>query len=140
MVNLKKSKESKLNISNQFSSKGKVRQFKNQSEMPQIEFAVLLASHGDIDKISEADEYIKTAYKKNDAVPIPSWLRELTKEPAYLFSRKIIYDQYKKIGPTHYRQNTQNQLNAISKAFKEKKFLHVLMLAIILHIHSFPKL
>jgi protoporphyrin/coproporphyrin ferrochelatase len=93
---------------------------KPRLEKNKVDIGVLLASHGDIDSMNEVESYIKTAYKKNDSVPIPAWLRDITKEPAYLLSRKIVSDQYKQIGPTHYRENSQKQVNALTKVFEDK--------------------
>jgi ferrochelatase len=93
---------------------------KLRPEKHKVDFGVLLASHGDIDSMAEVEDYIKTAYRKNDSVPFPSWFREITKQPAFLLSRQIVRDQYKQIGPTHYRENTQKQVIALTKAFENK--------------------
>jgi protoporphyrin/coproporphyrin ferrochelatase len=89
-------------------------------EKNKVDFGVLLASHGDIDSLAEVEAYIKTAYRKNDSIPFPSWFREITKQPAFIVTRNVVREQYKQIGPTHYRKNTQNQVNALTKAFENK--------------------
>ena len=79
---------------------------------------VLLASHGDIDDVSELEDYIKTAFLKNVGIPLPSWTRGPISDPAYRLSVKTVRDQYDIIGPTNYRSNAEKQVIAVSKAMK----------------------
>ncbi|MCX6106958.1 MAG: ferrochelatase [Proteobacteria bacterium] len=85
-----------------------------------ITVAVLLASHGDIDDTKgELEDYIKTAFKHNVGIPLPYWARPAVTQPAYMLSVKNVKSQYDIIGPTHYRENSQKQIEALALALKE---------------------
>ncbi len=81
--------------------------------------AVLLASHGDIDSISELESYIKVSFQKNVGIPLPYWVRPAISDPAYKLSVGEVQSQYEVIGATKYRENTQKQIDALSKALKD---------------------
>ena len=81
--------------------------------------AVLLASHGDIDDLSELESYIKVSFNKNVGIPVPYWVRPALTSPAYLLSVNTVSSQYKIIGSTNYRENTQKQIDALAKALAE---------------------
>ena len=81
--------------------------------------AVLLASHGDIDDLSELESYIKVSFNKNVGIPLPYWARPAVTEPAYQLSVNTVSSQYKIIGATKYRENTQKQIDALAKALAE---------------------
>jgi protoheme ferro-lyase len=77
---------------------------------------VLLASHGDIDDLSELEDYIKTAFLNNVGIPLPGWIRGPITEPAYLLSVNTVREQYEKIGPTKYRDNAVKQAAVVTAA------------------------
>ena len=80
---------------------------------------VLLASHGDIDSLSELENYAKTAVMKNPAVPLPSFARGIASKLGWLAIRKEIINQYHAIGEhTNYRANSELQAEALEKALE----------------------
>jgi len=82
--------------------------------------AVLLASHGDIDdEATELEDYIKTAFLHNVGIPLAYWARPAVTQPAYLASVNNVKSQYDIIGPTHYREHSQLQIEALQKALKD---------------------
>lgn len=81
--------------------------------------AVLLASHGDIDDLKELESYIKVSFNKNVGIPLPYWARPAVTEPAYQLSVNTVSSQYKIIGSTKYRENSQKQIDALAKALAE---------------------
>ena len=86
-----------------------------QPSVTPVEIGVLMASHGDIDDIKvELQDYIKTAFAKNVGIPFPYWIRPALSEPAYLLSVNKVSDQYRMIGPTHYRANSASQVAAVT--------------------------
>lgn len=81
---------------------------------------VLMASHGDIDDPdAELEDYIKTAFKHNVGIPLPSWTRGPITDPAYRLSVKTVRDQYDIIGPTRYREFAEKQMKAITSELKK---------------------
>lgn len=81
--------------------------------------AVILASHGDIDSMSELESYIKVSFQKNVGIPLPYWVRPAITDPAYKLSVGEVRSQYEIIGATKYRENTQKQIDALDTALKE---------------------
>ncbi len=81
--------------------------------------AVILASHGDIDSITELESYIKVSFQKNVGIPLPYWVRPAISDPAYRLSVGEVRSQYEIIGATKYRENSQKQIDALANAFKE---------------------
>ncbi len=82
---------------------------------------VLMASHGDIDDYkTELEFYVKTAFRKNVGIPFPFWFRPAIEDVAYKLSVNNVTEQYKKIGPTHYRANAKLQMDAITAAFQSR--------------------
>jgi ferrochelatase len=79
---------------------------------------VLLASHGDIDELSELEDYIKVAFNRNVGIPLPQWVRGPITGPAYLLSVGNVRSQYEQIGPTRYRANAFKQVAAVSAAMQ----------------------
>lgn len=80
---------------------------------------VLIASHGDIDDLDEAEDYAKTAVLKNRAVPLPDFTRGIASKLGWLLVRNDIVNQYEAIGiKTNYRQNSEAQAKAIEKALR----------------------
>jgi len=78
---------------------------------------ILLASHGDInDPKTELEDYIKVSFLKNVGIPFPTWTREPLKGPAYALSVGAVKKQYEIIGPTKYRENSEKQAAAVTKA------------------------
>lgn len=77
---------------------------------------VLLASHGDIDDLSELESYIKTAFQNNVGIPLPGWIRGPITEPAYRLSVNTVRKQYEQIGPTKYRDKAKMQADAVTAA------------------------
>jgi protoheme ferro-lyase len=80
---------------------------------------VLLASHGDIDELSELEDYIKTAFRKNVGIPFPGWVRPVLSEPAYRLSVGAVKAQYEVIGATRYRANSQMQAEFVTQELKK---------------------
>lgn len=83
---------------------------------------VLLASHGDIDALSELEDYIKVAFQQNVGIPLPSWVRGPITDPAYRLSVNTVRKQYEIIGPTFYRGNATKQVDAVNQAMDKIGF------------------
>lgn len=83
---------------------------------------VLLASHGDIDDLSELEDYIKVAFLQNVGIPLPSWVRGPITDPAYRLSVGTVQKQYEIIGPTLYRSNAAKQVEALDNAMNKIGF------------------
>jgi protoheme ferro-lyase len=82
---------------------------------------VLIASHGDIDDYqSELEDYIKLSFQKNPGIPLPQWSRGILTGPAYALSVKTVRNQYQIIGPTRYRDSSEQQRQAIDRALGQK--------------------
>lgn len=81
---------------------------------------VLLASHGDIDDLSELEDYIKTAFRNNVGIPLPDWIRGPITDPAYWLSVKTVRAQYEIIGPTRYRSQALAQVEAVNRALAQR--------------------
>jgi len=82
---------------------------------------VLLASHGDIDNLTELECYTKTAVMKNRAAPIPDFSRKTVAQVGWLAVQKGIIEQYKAIGiNTHYRDHSAVQAKALEQALRAK--------------------
>ena len=77
---------------------------------------VLLASHGDIDELTELEDYVKTAFRRNVGITLPDWIRGPITGPAYLLSVGTVRAQYEIIGPTGYRNNAAKQVMAVNAA------------------------
>lgn len=84
-----------------------------------IEVGVLLGSHCDIDDPdTELESYVKSAFLKNDGIPLPDWIRGPLSDPAYWLSYGTVRSQYDAIGPTHYRANAKLQVDATTAALR----------------------
>lgn len=91
----------------------------SESEVIEPEVGVLLASHCDIDDPdTELESYVKSAFLKNDGIPLPDWIRPPLSDLAYQLSYDTVRSQYDLIGPTHYRKNAALQVTAATKALR----------------------
>lgn len=89
----------------------------NLSSAPEI--GVLLGSHCDIDDVgTELEPYVKSAFLKNDGIPLPDAVRPILSGPAWALSRGTVEAQYAAIGPTRYRANAAKQVAAVNTALK----------------------
>jgi protoheme ferro-lyase len=84
------------------------------------EVGVLLGSHCDIDNPdTELEPYVKSAFLKNDGIPLPDWLRSPLQGVAYSLSYNTVRGQYDAMGgATHYRANGKLQADAVTAALK----------------------
>lgn len=83
------------------------------------EVGVLLASHCDIDDLkTELEPYVKSAFLKNDGIPLPDWIRGPLAGPAYGLSYGTVKGQYDDIGPTGYRAKAKLQVDATTAALR----------------------
>ncbi|MBM4376837.1 MAG: ferrochelatase [Deltaproteobacteria bacterium] len=93
----------------------------SESEVIEPEIGVLLASHCDIDDPdTELESYVKSAFLKNDGIPLPNWIRPPLSDLAYQLSYDNVRGQYDEIGPTKYRANAMLQVNAATKALRAR--------------------
>jgi protoheme ferro-lyase len=93
----------------------------SESDVIQPEVGVMLASHCDIDDAdTELEDYVKSAFLKNDGIPLPDWIRPPLSDLAYQLSYDTVRSQYDQIGPTYYRKNAMLQVNAATKAIRAR--------------------
>lgn len=84
-----------------------------------VEVGVLLGSHCDIDDVdTELESYVKSAFLKNDGIPLPDWIRGPLADTAYWLSYSVVRPQYDAIGPTHYRANAELEVAATTAALR----------------------
>jgi ferrochelatase len=93
----------------------------SESEVIEPEIGVMLASHCDIDDPdTELESYVKSAFLKNDGIPLPDWIRPPLSDLAYQLSYDTVRGQYDQIGATKYRANAALQVNAATKALRSR--------------------
>lgn len=93
----------------------------SESDLIEPEIGILLASHCDIDDPdTELESYVKSAFLKNDGIPLPDWIRPPLSDLAYKLSYGTVRSQYDQIGATNYRANAMLQVNAATKALRAR--------------------
>lgn len=87
----------------------------NADQTSEKKIAVIMASHGDIDDLSELRDYSLTAVRKNSGLQVPDFLRPLIGQIGFPIVRGTFEEQYKSFGiKTNYRELAQNQADALT--------------------------
>jgi len=81
---------------------------------------VFFVFHCDIDDVkTELELYVKSAFLKNDGIPLPDGIREPLQGVAYALSVNTVRRQYEAFGgATRYRANSQLQVDAATAALR----------------------
>jgi protoheme ferro-lyase len=83
--------------------------------------AVIMASHGDIDDLSELRDYSLTAVRKNSGLQVPDFLRPLIGQIGFPLIRGTFIDQYTSLGvSTNYRKYSQEQADALTAELRSR--------------------
>ncbi|NDD28628.1 MAG: hypothetical protein EB084_10230 [Proteobacteria bacterium] len=100
------------------------RQFRLSSarpEAPARKVGVLLTSHGDIDDTdTELRAYVREAVMRNRGIPLPGWTRPAVDVIGWPLEKQNLLAQYAAIGPTHYRENSEKQADAVTEALRAR--------------------
>lgn len=83
--------------------------------------AVIMASHGDIDDLSELKGYSLTAVRKNSGLQVPDALRPLIGQIGFPLVKGTFVNQYESFGiGTRYQENAQVQADALTAELRER--------------------
>lgn len=84
---------------------------------PARKVGVLLTSHGDIDDPdTQLRDYVRQAVLRNRGLPLPLWTRPIVDCIGWPLERQNLRAQYAAIGPTHYRERSEQQAKAVTDA------------------------